>query len=210
MHHTNNRRAHHHHHRRSCDCLLCHRRSLFHSSSHLSQQAQEQLEFALEDTDTPSQEEQPDDPRTGALQQTSETRDSKVQFLVDEIAKLNLLEVAQLVTALKQTLNLPDTAMMGASMMAAPAAAAPSAASAESDAEPEITQTIFDIVLKSFTTDKKVGIIKEVRNIYKLGLKEAKALVEKAPCTLQAQAPKIEADEIKAKLEAAGAEVALD
>jgi len=133
-----------------------------------------------------------------------------VQFLVDEIAKLNLLEVAQLVTALKQTLNLPDTAMMGASMMAAPAAAAPSAASAESDAEPEITQTIFDIVLKSFTTDKKVGIIKEVRNIYKLGLKEAKALVEKAPCTLQAQAPKIEADEIKAKLEAAGAEVALD
>ena len=53
-------------------------------------------------------------------------------------------------------------------------------------------------------------IIKEVRGIYKLGLKEAKALVEKAPCTLQAQAPKVEADEIKEKLEAIGAEIVLE
>ena len=76
--------------------------------------------------------------------------------------------------------------------------------------EPEITQTIFDIILKAYPAEKKVSIIKEVRGIYKLGLKEAKALVEKAPCTLQAQAPKVEADEVKEKLEAIGAEIQLD
>ena len=64
--------------------------------------------------------------------------------------------------------------------------------------------------MKGFPSEKKVSIIKEVRAIYKLGLKEAKTLVEKAPCTLQAQAPKIEADEVKEKLEAIGAEIALD
>ena len=78
------------------------------------------------------------------------------------------------------------------------------------DSEPEITQTIFDVVLKGYSAEKKVQIIKEVRGIYKLGLKEAKALVEKAPCTLQAQAPKIEADEVKEKLEAIGAEIVLE
>lgn len=66
------------------------------------------------------------------------------------------------------------------------------------------------MVLKGYTAEKKVQIIKEVRGIYKLGLKEAKALVEKAPCTLQAQAPKVEADEVKEKLEAIGAEIVLE
>ena len=56
------------------------------------------------------------------------TRSAKIEFIVDEISKLNLLEVAQLVSALKSTLNLPDTAMMGAAM---PMAAAPAAGAAE-------------------------------------------------------------------------------
>eukprot|EP01083_Nonionella_stella_P197404 725780_1 len=94
----------------------------------------------------------------------------------------------------------------------APAGGAPvsAASNVETETEPEITQTIFDIVLKAYPTDKKVSIIKEVRALYKLGLKEAKALVEKAPCTLQVQAPKVEAEEIKEKLEAVGAEIQLD
>merc|ERR1712039_1062407 len=92
-------------------------------------------------------------------------------------------------------------------MSAMPAGGAPAARAGAEEAEPEIKQTIFDIVLKSFPAEKKVSIIKEVRGIYKLGLKEAKALVEKAPCTLQAQAPKVEADEVKEKLEAIGAEI---
>merc|ERR1712048_35879 len=98
---------------------------------------------------------------------------------------------------------------MPMSAMPAGAPAAGAGAGAE-EAEPEIKQTIFDIVLKSFPAEKKVSIIKEVGAIYTLGLKEAKALVEKAPCTLQAQAPKVEADEVKEKLEALGAEVELD
>eukprot|EP00486_Rosalina_sp_Unknown_P009801 CAMPEP_0201596518 /NCGR_PEP_ID=MMETSP0190_2-20130828/193185_1 /ASSEMBLY_ACC=CAM_ASM_000263 /TAXON_ID=37353 /ORGANISM="Rosalina sp." /LENGTH=101 /DNA_ID=CAMNT_0048056917 /DNA_START=491 /DNA_END=796 /DNA_ORIENTATION=+ len=101
--------------------------------------------------------------------------------------------------------------MMGAPMAMAPAASAPSTGGGGGEeAEPEITQTIFDIVLKAYSQEKKVTIIKEVRGIYKLGLKEAKALVEKAPCTLQTQAPKVEADEIKEKLEAIGAEIVLE
>merc|ERR1719403_431420 len=99
--------------------------------------------------------------------------------------------------------------MMGAAMPMAAAPAAGGEAEAQ-EAEPEITQTIFDVVLNGYPTKKKVTIIKEVRGIYKLGLKEAKALVEKAPCTLQAQAPKVEADEIKEKLEAIGAEIVLE
>merc|ERR1719445_368860 len=102
--------------------------------------------------------------------------------------------------------------MMGSAMPmgAMPAAAASASGGEAQEAEPEITQTIFDIILKSYPAEKKVSIIKEVRGIYKLGLKEAKALVEKAPCTLQAQAPKVEADEVKEKLESFGAEVELD
>merc|ERR550539_1934124 len=100
--------------------------------------------------------------------------------------------------------------MMGSAMpmMADPAGGGGATEAAE--AEPEITQTIFDVVLKSYVAEKKVTIIKEVRGHYKLGLKEAKALVEKAPCTLQSQAPKVEADEIKEKLEALGAEIVLE
>merc|ERR550532_545480 len=158
--------------------------------------------------DVPSTETK--DERISKEPHNEENRSEKIQFIVDEISKLNLLEVAQLVTALKSTLNLPDTAMMGSAMpmMAAPAGGGGATDAAE--AEPEITQTIFDVVLKSYVAEKKVTIIKEVRGHYKLGLKEAKALVEKAPCTLQAQAPKVEADEIKEKLEALGAEIVLE
>merc|ERR1712154_598040 len=72
-----------------------------------------------------------------------ETRSAKIDFIVDEISKLNLLEVAQLVSALKSTLNLPDTAMMGAAMpMAAAPVAAGGGGAEAAEAEPEITQTI--------------------------------------------------------------------
>jgi len=189
-----------------CTPLLCHHNnSGFHSSPRLREQ--EQLQKTEEDA--PSTVETKDE-RITKEPHTEETRSAKIDFIVDEISKLNLLEVAQLVSALKSTLNLPDTAMMGAAM---PMAAAPVAAGGGADdaeAEPEITQTIFDVVLKGYSAEKKVQIIKEVRGIYKLGLKEAKALVEKAPCTLQAQAPKIEADEVKEKLEAIGAEIVLE
>jgi len=218
-----------HTHRTSCACCLCHK-SAFHSSPHLRDSDSDEGGQTQLDNDNDGDSEgqmdfQKEDPRSSeqviaayadAMDErsskdahTEEDRSSKIALIVAEISKLNLLEVAELVSVLKSTLNLPDTAMMGAGM---PMAAAPAAGGGgeAAEAEPEITQTIFDVVLKSFVTEKKVAIIKEVRGIYKLGLKEAKALVEKAPCTLQAQAPKVEADEIKEKLEAIGAEIVLE
>ena len=83
------------------------------------EQEQESTTIIVEDT------QQDEDPRSIIQQSTEETRNEKIDFIVNEIAKLNLLEVGQLVNALKTKLNLPDTAMMGAPMAMAPAASAP-------------------------------------------------------------------------------------
>ena len=92
----------------------------FHSSPRLREQ--EQLQKTEEDAPSTTQSK---DERISKEPHNEETRSAKIDFIVDEISKLNLLEVAQLVSALKSTLNLPDTAMMGAAM---PMAAAPVAA----------------------------------------------------------------------------------
>ena len=110
-------------HRLSCQCYLCNK-SHFHSSPHLLC-AQEQLQKEVES------ETEIHDERDNIIELTEETRNTKIDYIVDEIAKLNLLEVAQLVTALKSKLNLPDTAMMGAPMMAAPAATTAATGAAE-------------------------------------------------------------------------------
>ena len=68
------------------------------------------------------EQQEQEDPRSNVIQNTQESRNEKIDLIVDEIAKLNLLEVAQLVSALKTKLNLPDTAMMGAPMAMAPTA----------------------------------------------------------------------------------------
>ena len=83
-------------------------------------------------------------------------------------------------------------------------AAAPAAAAAAAPAE---EKTEFDVILAGFDAAKKVAIIKEVRAITGLGLKEAKDLVEAAPKAVKEAAPKEEAEKIKAQLEAAGAKV---
>ena len=88
---------------------------------------------------------------------------------------------------------------------AAAASAAPAAAAAAAPAE---AQTEFTVVLKEAGANK-IGVIKEVRAITGLGLKEAKDLVEAAPKPVKENAPKAEAEEIKKKLEAAGAKVEL-
>lgn len=96
---------------------------------------------------------------------------------------------------------------MAAPSAAAPAAA-PAAAAAPVEAAPE--KTAFTVVLESFNAADKIKLIKEVRAITGLGLKEAKEAVEGAPKTLKADIKKAEADEIKAKLEAAGGKVKLE
>lgn len=87
-------------------------------------------------------------------------------------------------------------------MMAMPGAAAPGA-----PAEEEEEKTEFDAILEEFPSDKKIAILKEVRGLTGLGLKEAKELVESVPKPLKEGIPKDEAEAIKKKLEDAGAKV---
>ena len=92
--------------------------------------------------------------------------------------------------------------------VSAAAAAGPAVAAAAAPAAAAVEQTEFTVVLKEAGANK-IGVIKEVRAITGLGLKEAKDLVEGAPKNVKENAPKAEAEEIKKKLEAAGAKVEL-
>ncbi|MFA6916689.1 MAG: 50S ribosomal protein L7/L12 [Parachlamydiales bacterium] len=124
---------------------------------------------------------------------------SKHEKLVEELSNLTVLEMAELKTALEDKWGVKAAAAV--SVAAAPAAAAPAEAEAES--------TEFDINLESVPADKKIGVIKIVREVTGLGLKEAKDLVDAAPKTLKENAPKAEAEDIKKKVEAAGGKVVL-
>lgn len=124
----------------------------------------------------------------------------KTEDLVNTLSELSVLEMAELKTLLENKWGVKAAAATVA--MAAPAAgAAPAAAAVEA--------TDFQITLSEAPTDKKIGIIKVVREITGLGLKEAKELVDGAPKVVKETAPKAEADEIKKKLETAGAKVTL-
>jgi len=116
--------------------------------------------------------------------------------MAEEIVGLTLLEAQELKTILKDEYGI-EPAAGGAVMMAGPAADAGEAAE---------EQTEFDVILKGFG-DSKINVIKEVRAITGLGLKEAKDLVEAGGKAVKEGASKTEADDIKAKLEAVGAEV---
>ena len=116
--------------------------------------------------------------------------------VVEYISNLSLLEASKLVKTLEEKLGVSAAAPV------AVAAAAPAAAAAA----PAEEKTEFDVILASFG-DNKVPVIKEVRAIPGLGLKEAKDLVEAAPKAIKEGASKEEAEKIKAQLEAAGAKV---
>jgi len=119
--------------------------------------------------------------------------------LMTAIENMSVLELSELVSALE------DKFGVSAAAPVAVAAAAPAAGSGEAAAE---EKTDFDVMLTSFG-DKKIQVIKAVREITGLGLKEAKELVEGAPKAVKEGAPKEEAEEIKAKLEEQGASVEL-
>jgi large subunit ribosomal protein L7/L12 len=116
--------------------------------------------------------------------------------LVDELSKLTVIEAAELAKKLEETWGVSA---------AAPVAVAAAAAPAEAAAE---AQTEFNVILAS-AGDKKINVIKEVRAITGLGLKEAKDLVEGAPKAVKEGVGKDEAEQLKKKLEEAGATVEL-
>ena len=118
----------------------------------------------------------------------------KTLKFIEEIKALSVLELAELVEAIQEEFGV--TAVVAA---AGAGAAAPAA---------EAEKTEFDVVLTSFG-DAKMGVIKAVKDVLGLGLKEAKAAVEAAPATLKEAVPKAEAEELKKKLEEAGATIEL-
>jgi len=124
--------------------------------------------------------------------------------IIEAISNMTVLELSELVKALEEKFGVSASApvMMGP-MPGMPGAAAGEAAET---AEAEEEKTEFDVVLASFG-DKKIQVIKEVRAITGLGLKEAKEKVESAPTTIKEGISKEEAEQIKERLEAVGATV---
>lgn len=118
--------------------------------------------------------------------------------ILDAIANMSVIDVVELVKKMEEKFG-----VSAAAVAAAPAAAAAGGGAATAAAE---EQTEFTIVMKSFG-DKKIDVIKVIREITSLGLKEAKDLVEGAPSTVKENVSKADADAIKKKLEDVGAAV---
>jgi len=122
---------------------------------------------------------------------------SKVQEVIDIIKGLTVLELSELVKALEEEFGVSAAAPVAV-------AAAPAAGAVQAEAEEEKTE--FDVILTS-AGEKKINVIKVVREVTSLGLKEAKALVDEAPKPIKEKISKEEAEEIKAKIEEAGGSV---
>ena len=120
--------------------------------------------------------------------------------ILNAIAEMSVMEVVELIEAMEEKFG-----VSAAAAVAAAPAAANGDAGGDSGAE---EQTEFDIILSSFG-DKKVNVIKTVRAITGLGLKEAKALVDNAPSPVKEGATKEEAEDIQKQLEEAGAQIEL-
>jgi large subunit ribosomal protein L7/L12 len=124
---------------------------------------------------------------------------AKLDTIIEQLKSLTLLEAAELVTAIEETFGV-DTSISAAPVMAM---AAPVAGEAEEE------KTAFDITLVSLPADKKIAVLKIVRNITGLGLKESKEIVDNVPKLFKEGATKEEGESIKKELEAAGAVVTI-
>lgn len=133
----------------------------------------------------------------------------KVQALVDDLVSLNMLEVKELTDSLKEKLGIDDSVVMPMQMN--PAMFAGMAGGAPSAPEEKVEEkSAFDLKLKKFDPAKKIAVIKEIRAITGLGLKEAKAMVEDSPKVFKNEVAKEEAEKIRDKLQEIGAEVVLE
>lgn len=128
---------------------------------------------------------------------------SKVEEIIEQLKSLTLLEAADLVKQIEETFDVSASASVGAVgvMMA------PGAAGGGEEAPEEKTE--FDLVLEEVPADKKIAVLKVVRTLTGLGLKEAKDLVEAAPKTVKEGVSKIDAEAAKKDLETAGAKCAI-
>ena len=121
--------------------------------------------------------------------------------ILGKLKSLTLLEASELVKQIEEAFGVSAAAPVGGMMMMGGPAAA--------GADPEPEQTEFTVMLEEFPADKKIAILKEVRAITGLGLKEAKDLVEAAPKAIKEAIAKDAAEELKKQLEAVGAKVSI-
>jgi large subunit ribosomal protein L7/L12 len=122
--------------------------------------------------------------------------------IIEQLKSLTLLEASELVKAIEETFGVSAAAPMGGMMMAAPAGGGAAAEEVEE-------KTAFDLVLDEVPADKKIAVLKVVREITGLGLKDAKDLVESAPKTIKEGMPKADADAAKKQIEEAGGKVSI-
>nr|ARO90902.1 50S ribosomal protein L12 [Corynoplastis japonica] len=112
---------------------------------------------------------------------------TKISEIVDQLKSLTLLEAAELVKTIEETFDVDASASAGG-----------------------MEQTEFDVILESVPADKKIAVLKVVRSLTGLGLKEAKDLVESAPKTIKEKTSKADAEDISKKLEEAGGKVKIN
>ncbi|ACA99029.1 MULTISPECIES: 50S ribosomal protein L7/L12 [Cyanophyceae] len=120
--------------------------------------------------------------------------------ILEKLQSLTLLEAAELVKQIEETFGVSAAAPVGGMVMAAPGAAA---------AEEVEEKTEFDVILDEVPADKKIAVLKVVRGITGLGLKEAKEMVESAPKPIKEATGKEDAEAIKKQLEDAGAKASV-
>jgi len=130
---------------------------------------------------------------------------AKTDEILESLKTLSLLEASELVKQIEEAFGVDASASGGGMMMMAPGMMGGAAAPVEEVEE----KTEFDVVLEEFPADKKIAILKVVRTITGLGLKEAKDLVEAAPKAVKEAVAKDAAEDIKKQLEEAGAKVSI-
>ncbi len=130
---------------------------------------------------------------------------AKTDEIMESLKSLSLLEASELVKQIEEVFEVDASASGGGGMMMMPGMmpGAPGAAAAE----PEEEKTEFDVILEDVPADKKIAILKVVRGITGLGLKEAKEMVESAPKAIKEAMAKEAAEDAKKQLEEAGAKV---
>jgi large subunit ribosomal protein L7/L12 len=129
----------------------------------------------------------------------------KTDQILEQLKELSLLEASELVKQIEEAFGVDASAPAGGGMMMMAPGMVGGGAAAE--AEPEEEKTEFDVILEEFPADKKIAILKVVRTITGLGLKEAKDLVESAPKPIKEAIAKDAAEDIKKQLEESGAKV---
>ena len=125
----------------------------------------------------------------------------KLNAIIEQLKSLTLLEASELVTEIEQVFGV-DTSVSVASVAVAAPVGAPAAEAAEE-------KTSFDVTLSEVSADKKIAVLKIVRNVTGLGLKESKDIVDNVPKVLKEGATKEESENIKKEVEAAGGKVTI-